>query len=40
MKRLKQWCVLGAGGTLVTLMMVTSGWAAGYHVVKTYKLDL
>ena len=38
MKTLKQWCVVGTGMTLVMLMMVTSGWAAGYHVIKTYKV--
>jgi YVTN family beta-propeller protein len=40
MERLKQLCVAGAGVTLVTLLLVTSGLAAapGYHVVKTYKL--
>jgi len=38
MKTLKQWCMVGTGMTLVMLMMVTSGWAAGYHVIKTYKV--
>src|SRR5512136_573547 len=40
MKRLRQFCVAGAGVTLVTLLLVTSGLAAapGYHVIKTYKL--
>lgn len=38
MKRLQQLCLLVAGLTLVTPMMVTSVWAAGYHVIKTYKL--
>jgi len=38
MKTLKQWCVVGTGMTLVMLMMVTSGWAAGYHVIETYKV--
>ena len=38
MKRLLQLCLLEIGVTLVTLMMVTSVWAAGYHAVKTYKL--
>ena len=38
MKTLKRWCVVGTGMTLVMLMMVTSGWAAGYHVIKTYKV--
>lgn len=40
MKRLRQFCVAGAGITLVTLLLVTSGMAAapGYHVIKTYKL--
>ncbi len=40
MKRLRQFCVAGAGITLVTLLLVTSGLAAapGYHVIKTYKL--
>ncbi len=38
MKRLQQLFLLGTGVTLVTLMMVTSVWAAGYHVIQTYKL--
>ena len=40
MKRLRQFCVAGAGITLVTLLLVTSALAAapGYHVIKTYKL--
>lgn len=38
MKTLKQWCMVGTGMTLVMLMMVTSGWAAGYHVIETYKV--
>ncbi len=38
MKRLKQLFLLGTGVTLVTLMMVTSVWAAGYHVIQTYQL--
>src|SRR4051794_14254580 len=38
MNTLKRWCVLGTGMTLVMLTMVTSGWAAGYHVIKTYKV--
>jgi len=38
MNTLKQWCVVGTGMTLVMLMMVTSGWAAGYHVIETYKV--
>lgn len=40
MKRLRQFCFAGAGITLVTLLLVTSGLAAapGYHVIKTYKL--
>lgn len=40
MKRFKQFCVAGAGLTLVTLLLVTPGVAAapGYHLIKTYKL--
>ena len=43
MNRLKQFRVLRIGATLttlVTLLLVTSGLAAGagYHVIKTYKL--
>jgi YVTN family beta-propeller protein len=38
MKTLKHWCAVGTGITLVTLMAVTSSWAAGYHVIKTYKV--
>jgi YVTN family beta-propeller protein len=38
MKSLNRWRVMGTGVTLVMLMMVTSVWAAGYHVIKTYKL--
>lgn len=40
MKRFKQFCVTGAGLTLVTLLLVTPGVAAapGYHLIKTYKL--
>src|SRR5689334_25064719 len=40
MKRLKQFCSATVCGTLVTLLLVTSGLAAGpgYHLIKTYKL--
>src|SRR6478752_123614 len=40
MKRLKRWWVVKGGVTLVTVLLVTSGWAAspGYHLIKTYKL--
>ncbi len=40
MNRLKQFRVVRASATLVTLVLVTSGLAAavGYHVVKSYKL--
>ncbi len=40
MRRLKHFCSAKVWGTLVTLLLVTSGMAAdaGYHVIKTYKL--